>query len=94
MRKLLFWSVLCLACVGAGLLVTPGLPEALGFAVPAVVASALAAWFARERSQRTRLILAATVAAGLMLGAITGVLGEARALDHHHGFTAPASSFA
>ena len=92
MRRLLFWTVLYLVCVGAGLLVTPGLPEAVGFAVPAFVAAALAAWFARDRSPRTRRLLAASVAAGLTVGAITGLLGEGRSLERHHGLEAAAPS--
>ena len=79
MPRWLFWTALYLACVAAGFVAMPGLPEALGFAAPAFVAAALAAWCARRQAVRARHILATTVAAGLMLGAITGVLGDGRA---------------
>jgi hypothetical protein len=94
MPRWLFWTALYLACVASGLIVTPGLPEAVGFAMPAFIAAALVAWFARRQPSRSRHILATTTAAGLMLGAITGVLGDNHRLDHGRSYEVAGSPMA
>ena len=77
MKSWVFWVGLYVVCVLAGMLVTPGLPEAIGFAVPAVMAAALVAWLARRRAAHCRMVMAGATAAALMIGAMTGVYGQA-----------------
>ncbi len=94
MPRWLFWIALYTICVAAAGLVTPGLPEAMGFAAPALATAGLVAWFARRQPGRARLILATTAAAGLMAGALTGALGLGRAAGHPRAYEVAASPMA
>jgi len=82
----IFWPALYLSCTLAGLIVAPGAPEAMGFAFPAFAAAALAAWMARRRTVRARHLLATSIAAALVLGALTGLLADGGAVDMRHAY--------
>jgi hypothetical protein len=81
MRALLFWSGLYLACVATALAVTPGLPEALGFALPPLLATGLAAWMVRRQAPAMRLAVVVGAAAILMFGGLTGAMSRGQGLD-------------
>jgi hypothetical protein len=77
-QALLFWTALYALCFAAALPVTPGAPEALGFAAPAVGFAAPPAWRSRGRSRAVRRACAALAAGLAMVSAVTGVCGRAQ----------------
>jgi EamA domain-containing membrane protein RarD len=76
MRALAFWTTLYATCVTVALVVTSGLPEALGFCLPVLLAAAGAAWLARRQTPTTRRAVGIAVAGVLMAGAATGIIGH------------------
>ena len=88
----LFWLALYVVCVIVALTATPGLPEALGFALPALLAAFVAAWLARAHGRRTQWMIAAAAAAVLMVGAVGGTLGRNQALERQTALETAAAS--
>ena len=92
MRIWLFWIGLYGICVALALTAVPGVPEALGFALPALLAALAAAWLARRLKPRARLAVAVATAGALMLGAVTGTMGRNQAPDAPTAVEASAAS--
>jgi hypothetical protein len=86
MRGFIFWAALYAGCTILALLATPGVPEAMGFALPPFLAAVAVAWLARSQTPRARHLMATTAAAALLLGAITGLYAQQSGVQLQRAF--------
>jgi hypothetical protein len=86
MRGFIVWAALYAGCTVLALIATPGVPEAMGFALPPFLAAGVVAVLARRQAPRARHLMATTAAAALLLGAITGLFAQQGGVQRERAF--------